>query len=295
MKQSVTHFKCQLKVDYDKISRENYCVIDLMNRRNTFVRRSEHKYKYYNYRPKTMEDIEGVIQDFCSSELYKELFDKYYKYCSYIDDSSLQNNIEVLEYHIFMNGIKQNDNIDNYIKEYIINHYCIFHPLEFCQKRKELILKNYDINMEFYNKLDKKEFNSYLKDFLNTYNEYKEINDLTTYKNISGIYILVLDEYCRIYIGQTNNIKKRICTHWSGRKYLDRMIFGSWDTSVISIDSFGPLDTTRIFVNTDVKSLLDEEENAVDSFFPDKYLQNRISGGAFDILKMFDGKTPFAE
>lgn len=301
MKQTVTHFNCRINVDYDKISRDNYCVIDLINRRNTFHRMTEHSMKYHNYRPNSLEELENVIKDFCDSEIYKELYDNYYYYYTLfkrkrqptLDEVALGHYFNMLEYHIFTNEIEQNNDIDNYIKEYILNHYCIYHSLNYCLERKDLILKNFDINMDFYKSLDKEEFNDAIKCFLKKNTDYKEINDLTIYKKIPGMYILILDEYCRVYIGQSNNIKRRICEHWTMRKHLDRMIFGSVENSVISIDSFGPLDTTRIIVNTNSMSLNNEEENAVEMYFPNYYLQNRISGGEFELLKLFDRKNPF--
>ena len=50
-----------------------------------------------------------------------------------------------------------------------------------------------------------------------------------------------------MYVGISNNIKKRITTHWSCGKSLERLIFGDVCSSVLSIDSFGALDTTRVF------------------------------------------------
>lgn len=39
----------------------------------------------------------------------------------------------------------------------------------------------------------------------------------------------------------------RIKQHWHRNKPLDQLVFGSVDTSRISIDCFGALDTTQIF------------------------------------------------
>ena len=50
-----------------------------------------------------------------------------------------------------------------------------------------------------------------------------------------------------MYIGISNDIKKRILTHWGSKKDFDRLLFGKKENSVLSIDSFGALDTTRIF------------------------------------------------
>lgn len=37
--------------------------------------------------------------------------------------------------------------------------------------------------------------------------------------------MMVLDYYKQVYIGISNNIKKRIMSHWNGKKSLERLIF----------------------------------------------------------------------
>ncbi len=61
--------------------------------------------------------------------------------------------------------------------------------------------------------------------------------------------MLVLDEYKQVYIGQSTDIKSRILHHRSKKKPFDRLIFGSVENSILSIDSFGALDTTRIYIS----------------------------------------------
>jgi hypothetical protein len=57
----------------------------------------------------------------------------------------------------------------------------------------------------------------------------------------------VLDRYRQAHIGQAEDIRDRIKRHWSRTKQFDRLIFGDNGTSVLSIESFRVLDTTRIF------------------------------------------------
>ena len=65
--------------------------------------------------------------------------------------------------------------------------------------------------------------------------------------------------------------------HWNGRKSLERLIFGDVITSIISIDSFGALDTTRIYYIKTYNTY--ELECKIVSSFDDKYLINRTAGG----------------
>ena len=109
-------------------------------------------------------------------------------------------------------------------------------------------------------------------------NEFVEISDLKNYIGISGIYVMVLDEYKQVYIGITNNgIKERIKQHWNANKEPERLIFGQAFNSVLSIDSFGALDTTRIFVKTDGD--LYAIENKFVEEFDKRFLLNRTMGG----------------
>ena len=148
---------------------------------------------------------------------------------------------------------------------------------EFIEEQRKRIEYNYDLNMKYFDSLDKEEFNDYLNKYVKK-NKFIEVDDLNKYKGKSGIYIMVLDKYKQVYIGLTDRgIKERIQDHWNTRKESDRLIWGFAFNSRLSIDSFGALDTTRIFVKTNVK-LYCSENRLVDEF-DDKYLLNRTSGG----------------
>ena len=135
------------------------------------------------------------------------------------------------------------------------------------------------MNIQYFSKLKHNEFDKYLKSFV-AKNKFKEIFDLNEVNNVEGIYILVLDEYKQVYIGISNNIKKRILQHWSDKKDFDRLLFGDKEKSILSIDSFGALDTTRIFYKE--FSYFDDiysAEHSVVAKFKDKYKLNRVDGG----------------
>lgn len=166
----------------------------------------------------------------------------------------------------------------------IINNKCSFsskiiHSDEWCQKHLENCLKNYDLNMAYFNTLDKIEFNFELDRFVKE-KDLIEVHDLNEYKDIKGYYIMVLDEFNQAYIGTTDNIRGRIMAHWSKRKDFDRLIFGGVNKSILSIDSFRAFDTTRIFVKKTnrVYSL----ENKLIKGFQPKFLLNRTKGGILE-------------
>lgn len=151
---------------------------------------------------------------------------------------------------------------------------------EFCIEHQKKCLINYDLNMNFFNKIEYTDFEKIINKLKNRYKKLEEIKDLTHYEKKSGIYILVLDEYKQIYIGQTNDIKKRILQHWTRKKQFFQLIFGEIDKSILSIDSFGALDTTRIFVyeTDDFYKQLDLEDKIV-NYVPKDYILNRTKGG----------------
>lgn len=150
-----------------------------------------------------------------------------------------------------------------------------------CQQQYENCIKNYDLNMEFYASLNKEKFNKIINAFLRKYTGFKEVKDIKEYDGECGYYLMVLDEYKQVYLGTSDNIKKRIQEHWRTRKPFDRLLFGSVEESRISIDSFRALDTTRIYAYKTWKTY-DSEDKYI-SFFPDEFLCNRVAGGVMEL------------
>ena len=148
---------------------------------------------------------------------------------------------------------------------------------EFIVEQSKRIKYNFELNMKYFDSLNYDEFNNYLEKFMID-NQFTEIKNLKEYIGVSGIYVMVLDEYKQVYIGITDNgIKERIKQHWNAKKEPERLIFGQAFNSVLSIDSFGALDTTRIFVKTD-GNLYAIENKFVDDF-DKRFLLNRTMGG----------------
>jgi len=163
-------------------------------------------------------------------------------------------------------------NIDNYLNLKFKNR-----DDEFIEEQTKRIKYNYELNMKYFKSLDYNEFNKYLKSFVKKH-KFTEVKDLKQYIGKKGIYVLVLDEYKQVYLGLTDRgIKERIKDHWNAKKEPERLIFGQAFNSVLSIDSFGALDTTRIFVKLD-GPLYEIEYKMVDEF-DKRYLLNRTMGG----------------
>ncbi len=156
---------------------------------------------------------------------------------------------------------------------------------EWCQKYRELCLKNYDLNMKYFASLNKEEFDKEVNEFLSVYKEFEEIQDLNKCAGVEGYYLLILDEYKQGYIGKSCDIKRRIMQHWANVKSFDRVLlpFYGAETSCFSIDFFRAFDTTRIYIwKKEIKEGIEMElvEN-----FPKRFQLNRIGGDVTSLLK----------
>lgn len=155
------------------------------------------------------------------------------------------------------------------------------HTDEWCEAHQERALQNFDLNMAHFASLDRDEFETTLQSVVTSREGMVEVTDLATWDGVPGLYVMVLDEYAQVYVGATNSstgVAKRIRQHWTGQKQFDRLIWGSVDSSIISIDSFRALDTTRIFALKTTRSFYGE--NPLLESFPAKFTLNRVMGGS---------------
>lgn len=155
-----------------------------------------------------------------------------------------------------------------------------------CEKMQTQALANFDLNMAHFASLDPGEFEAALQRAVKSQRGMVEVTDLTKWNGVAGLYIMVLDEYRQAYVGATDasvGIVKRIKQHWTGTKPLDRLIWGDPQTSIISIDSFRALDTTRIFALKTTRSFAGE--NPLLEQFPPEFMLNRVPGGR-DVAKL---------
>lgn len=149
---------------------------------------------------------------------------------------------------------------------------------EYCRRQRELALENFDLNMAYFASIPPESFEEALQEMLRKHKRMRPVTDLKTLDGEWGAYVLVLDDYRQAYIGQAWDMRKRIKAHWTGTKQFDRLLWGSVEESVMSIDSFRPLDTTRIFACKTMN--YDTLEARLVNTFPPDFLLNRIGGGA---------------
>ncbi|WP_162564395.1 MULTISPECIES: hypothetical protein [Microbacterium] len=150
---------------------------------------------------------------------------------------------------------------------------------DWCARRRALALENFDLNMAYSARLDMAEFEDALQAAVRGIAGVREVTDLTKWDAVPGVYVMVLDDYKQVYVGTTSpqvGVMKRIRQHWTNSKPLDRLIFGTVTTSILSIDSFRALDTTRIYAaRTGVPF---EHERLLLEKFPEEFTLNRVAG-----------------
>lgn len=153
----------------------------------------------------------------------------------------------------------------------------LFFNDEYCALQREAALENFDLNMEFFRGLSGRDFLGVVSEMLAEHKNLRVVSSLSEFSGVEGVYVMVLDRYKQIYIGRAGDIRLRIKRHWSGTKQFDRLIFGHKDSSVLSIDSFRALDTTRIFAAKTARGWAQEERMV--RALPADFLLNRVPGG----------------
>lgn len=175
--------------------------------------------------------------------------------------------------------------------QFYIDKYAPLYTDEQCVKLRDRALKNLDYNLRFFSKLDQGVFRAEIARFLASRSDFIQVDNLKDYDKKAGVYIMVLGNYCQLYIGVSSNISQRIQAHWMYNTHpLDRLIImGDIEHSKICVDAFGPLDTTEIYAklipNPTVEELSAIEQELITGVFSDCFLLNRTSGG-LDISKI---------
>lgn len=157
------------------------------------------------------------------------------------------------------------------------------HTDEYCRRQREMALQNFDLNMAYFASIPQESFEDALEEMLRKHKRIRPVTDLKKLDGDWGAYVLVLDDYRQAYIGQAWDMRKRIKSHWKGTKQFDRLLWGGVEESVMSIDSFRPLDTTRIFACKTMN--YDTLETRLVNTFPPDFLLNRIGGGALSGMR----------
>jgi hypothetical protein len=148
---------------------------------------------------------------------------------------------------------------------------------EYLEQLRGPALRNFDLNMAFFQRLNPDRFEQALTELRETFPKLEPVLDVETLTGVPGVYVMVLDRYRQVYIGRSSDIRRRIRQHWTSMTALDRLIFGDETTSTLPIDVFRALDTTRLFAVRKPRHTSLEEKMVAS--FPADYRLNRAPGG----------------
>lgn len=300
IKKTVQHFGCRLTRYSEEfnITREKYGEITDASRKNSF----KHELRFY----RGLDSIQARQRFW--------MYDGYDMYCNMMDDNrqlytDYKKQCEILKsggrlkgrYIMkppFLRSLYQKEPQSElsetpayYIYQYIMNRMAPYHTDRWCENKQKQVLENFDYNMAYCERLSAEKFNREIDEFLHNHSDFVEVKNLNDFK-CTGIYVLILDQYKQAYIGIAwgkEGIKHRVQQHWSTRKTFDRMIWGTVKDSVISVDSYFPLDITRILacprLDLNNYSLPQEEWRLIEESFSPEFLCNRSAGGCESLLE----------
>lgn len=158
-----------------------------------------------------------------------------------------------------------------------------FYTEKWCKQQYIDVMTNFDLNMEYFSQLNHVQLEFEIVEFLRRNKDFKEVTNLSLLDGETGYYLMVLDDYCHVYIGISTNIFQRIKNHWNVRKPFDRLLLpmGNVDGSTLSIDSFRALDTTRLYAFI-TDNIYDSEDDYINQFSPE-FCSNRVGGGVISL------------
>ena len=141
-------------------------------------------------------------------------------------------------------------------------------------------LLNYDLSMSYFRSLPQEEFDAALEGVLARFPQMAPVDDLCALDGVHGAYLTVFDRHRQLYVGKAegkHGMKHRILRHWRNAAPFDRLLSGEPEESILPIDAFRMLDTTRIFACADEDPGALEE--ALVEAIPVRFSLNRTKGG----------------
>lgn len=144
-------------------------------------------------------------------------------------------------------------------------------------------LLNYDLSMAYFRRLSHDDFDATLTSVLTQFPQLQSVEDLGTLEGVRGVYLMILDRHCQMYAGKAegkHGMKHRILRHWRNAMPFDRLLSGEPEESILPIDAFRMLDTTRIYAceSADPGTLERELIEAI----PLCFSLNRTKGGTLE-------------
>ncbi len=199
---------------------------------------------------------------------------EYYYRVAILDQNTVRKRIQDVHFGVKTSCIgglefSISETLNRYLNKQV-SHYCKGGKENFFYLLSKVQL--YTSKMDSLSKNTKDELEKELNKLISNFPELEAVNDLNVYKGISGIYVMVLDKYHVLYIGQANDIKRRIMRHWLNADYFRGT----------GIDLFKAYDTTRIYALKCEKNKINRIEYQMTQLINNQYSLNILTGGDID-------------
>lgn len=152
---------------------------------------------------------------------------------------------------------------------------------ELYDELREQALVNLELNLRYFGGLDRAAFSGMIDGLQERFARLRTMTDLTVLDGVPGVYVLVMDGYCQAYVGQSGDMLRRIRQHWSYHRAINRLVWGDAETSVLPVDAFRALDSTRVLAWRTTRT--DLYEQRVEAAVERQFSANRIEGGRGDL------------
>lgn len=163
------------------------------------------------------------------------------------------------------------------------------HSPERWEPLRQAALENFDRTMAYCDRLDQGAFADAIEAVRGRFPQLEAVEDLGRWRDVHGVYVMVLDRYRQAYVGLARSrggIRQRILVHWQRKLAFNRLLSGPAAESILSIDSFRALDTTRILAaatgrprEAGAREAASRLERAVFEALPGEFLCNRTLAG----------------
>jgi len=153
---------------------------------------------------------------------------------------------------------------------------------EFLLWNRDQAMRNLDLSLAYFDTLDAADFEEALGAVLAKGRSLHAVEDLSEWEGVEGVYVMVFDRFKQIYVGQSNNIRRRVRQHWTGRKSFDRLVYGTPYDSILPVDELRALDTTRLYAARSRNR--DALEERLERAAEPRFTLNRTMGGVVNPL-----------
>ena len=102
--------------------------------------------------------------------------------------------------------------------------------------QRDRSLRSFDLSMGYFAPLDPVEIEVWLEHVLAKVRTFEPVKSLSDWDGLAGAYVMVFEGFRQFYVGKADEVRKRIKQYWTGRKFFDRILFGTPYESIFPVD-----------------------------------------------------------